>query len=162
VNLRPYDGVERRFKHSDVFGWRGRRIVATLLGLERPPRPKGLRYDLSFYSGGIGVYDRLAISLPADQSLWSTVLAALGGRTPEMLSADPEQREDFRWLIDYDADDMGIRCAAADFINAERVDFQPDCSMNEHLHFVAESDVNGWAALWGSDTMINYLGFRQG
>ena len=71
MNLHPYDNVERRYRHTDGTRGEGRDVVAQVLGLPKPPAGE-LLFDLSFFSGRIGVLDRLAIAFPADPLLWST------------------------------------------------------------------------------------------
>ena len=94
-----YDNVERRYRHTDEAREAGLQAVALLLRLETPPPPEGLCYDLSFFSGGIGVLDRLAISLPADEALWAHVAEVLRARTPEEAARDEAWAEDFVWLL---------------------------------------------------------------
>jgi hypothetical protein len=68
MNLHPYDGVERRYRHTDAERDTGLAIVARLLRLPHISSSQVVGYDLSFYSGGIGVLDKLAITLQADRS----------------------------------------------------------------------------------------------
>src|SRR5262245_35665354 len=92
VNLHPYDNVERRFRHTDETRGEGREVVAHVLRL--PDSPAGeLLFDMSFFSGGIGVLDRVAIALPADAALWSSVVTSLHGRTPEEATAEEPWRQ---------------------------------------------------------------------
>ena len=85
--LHPYDDVERCFRHTDPAGDEGRAVVGRLLCLQEPPAGE-LLYDLSFFSGGIGVLDHLAITRQFDPALWLSVASSLHGRTPEEAAAD--------------------------------------------------------------------------
>ena len=78
---------------------RGLEIVAKLLGLPSSPPFDGTFYDLSFYSGGIGVVDRLAVALRANPMVWAHVNTSFQLVTPEDGAHDPTYAEDFNWLI---------------------------------------------------------------
>lgn len=56
-------------------------------------------YDLSFYSGGVGVFDRLAILVDADVDLWEIAKQHLRLRTPKEALRDPAWGPEFdEWL----------------------------------------------------------------
>jgi hypothetical protein len=161
VDLHPYDNVERRFRHTDPAGDDGREVVARVLHL--PETPSGdLFYDLSFFSGGIGVLDRLAIALPAGPALWSCVTSSLRARTPEEATTDQSWAGDLIWLLTDEQEEGPLRPAAIQFINRHRREFQTECDPSSRIFFRHESDVNGWEAVWGDDTQLNYLGYAQG
>jgi hypothetical protein len=136
-------------------------VVARVLRLPEPPVGE-LLYDLSFFSGGIGVLDRLAITLPADPALWSNVASSLQGRTPEEADADRSWAGELIWLLTGEENDVPIRPAAVRFINQHRREFQAECVSSSRILLGHESDVNDWVALWGDDTRLNYLGYSQG
>jgi hypothetical protein len=159
--LHPYDNVERRFRHTDPAGDEGRAVVGWLLCLQEPPASE-LLYDLSFFSGGIGVLDHLAITLPFDSALWLSVVSSLHGRTPEEAAADESWAGNLIWLLTGEEEEVPIRPAAVRFINQQRREFQAECVPSSRILFVHDSDVNDWVALWGDDTRLNYLGYSQG
>ena len=160
-NLHPYDNVERRYRHTDGARGEGHDVVAQVLGLPRPPAGE-LLFDLSFFSGGIGVLDRLAISMPADPVLWSRVATSLRCRTLEEACTEELWLEQLIWLLTGEQERIPLRPAAAQFINRERRAFQPECVQTHRILFGHESDVNDWTALWGDDGRLNYLGYSQG
>jgi hypothetical protein len=162
MDLHPYDGVDRHYRHTDADPATGLAIVAHILGLPRTPLSEGLLYDLSIYSGGIGVLDRLAIAIPAGPGLWAGVIAALNAREPEDAANDVGWAEDFLWLIHGDEQPSPIREAAMKFVNSERRPFQEKCTPRSRLLFLSGSNVNDWAVIWGTDTHLNYLGYSQG
>jgi hypothetical protein len=162
MNLHPYDGVDRRFRHTDSDTAMGLDIVARLLGLPRTPSSEGLLYDLSFYSGGIGIHDQLAIAIPADLDLWNGVIDALNAREPELAAKDVGWAEAFLWLIKSEKQPSPIREAAMEFVNYERQPFQEECTLRSRLLFQYNSDVNDWAVIWGTVGRLNYLGYSQG
>jgi hypothetical protein len=160
--MHPYDNQERRYHHTDPHQGEGLAVVATLLGLAEPPSAEGVLYDLSIYSGGIGVLDRLAITLPADPDLWAQVIEAASAKSPEEASQDEVWSRDFRWLLDAEDESLPPREAAVRFINSERRPFQPGCLATARILFGNDSNVNDWVALWGDDTRLSYLGYSQG
>jgi len=160
--LHPYDGVDRRYRHTDADPAAGLAIIARVLGLHRTPSSEGLLYDLSLYSGGIGVLDRLAIVIPADPGLWVEGAAALNAREPEDAVNDVAWAEDFLWLIHGVEQPLPIREAAMKFVNTERRPFQEECTPRSRVLFQSNSDVNDWAVIWGTDAHLNYLGYSQG
>jgi hypothetical protein len=161
MDLHPYDNVERRYRHTDGTRDDGREVVAHVLGLPEPPAGE-LLFDMSFFSGGIGVLDRLAITLPADPVLWSSVVRSLRCRTLEEASTEESWRGQLIWLLTGEEEGIPIRPAAVRFINRERREFQTECAPPSRILFGYESDVNDWVALWGDDTRLNYLGYSQG
>lgn len=161
VDLHPYDNVERRFRHNDATRDEGRAVAARVLGLPELLADEVL-FDLSFFSGGIGVLDRLAITLPATPALWSSVASFLRGRTPEEAAADGSWARELVWLLTDEEEEVPIRPAAIQFINQQRREFQGECLPSSRVLFRHESDVNGWEVLWGDDTRMNYLSYSQG
>jgi hypothetical protein len=161
VDLHPYDNVERRYRHTDGTRGEGRDVVAQVLGLQQPPAGE-LLFDMSFFSGGTGVLDRLAIAVPADPVLWSSVVRSLRCRTPEEASTEESWLKQLIWLLTSKQERIPIRDAAVKFINRERRAFQTECAATSRILFAYESDVNDWVALWGDDGRLNYLGYSQG
>ena len=162
MDLHPYDNRERRYRHTDRTRDEGRAVVAHVLGLLEPPADE-LLFDMSFFSGGIGVLDRLAITMPADPLLWSTVETSLRCRTLEQASAEESWLRDLIWLFTGEQEGTTpIHSAAVGFINRERREFQTECAPTSRILFGYESDVNDWRALWGDDGRLNYLGYSQG
>lgn len=157
----PYDNVERRYCHTDATRDEGRAIVAQVLDLP-DPLPDEVHFDLSFFSGGIGVLDRLAITLPADTTVWSRVVNSQQGRTLEQVIADQNWADNLSWLFNFEAGKALSRPAAIQFINQERRDFQTACTESSRILFGNNSDVNVWVAIWGNDSRLNYLGYSQG
>lgn len=145
--LHPYDNVERRFRHTDQAGDEGRAVVGQVWCLQQPPAGE-LLYDLSFFSGGIGVHDHLAITLPFDPALWSSVVSSLYGRTPEEAAADGSWAGNLIWLLTGEEEEVPIRPAAVRFINQHRREFQAECVPSSRILFELPSDVNDWVALW--------------
>lgn len=162
MDLHPYDNTERRYRHTDQDQSDGLKAVALLLHLQKPPAKEALLYDLSFYSGGIGVLDTLAITLPTDSDLWASICEALMVATPEEAAADAAWGEDFLWLVAGEEKQVAPREAAVRFINEERKGFQDECNGESCILFSQWSDVNDWTALWGNDEKLNYAGYSQG
>jgi hypothetical protein len=158
----PYDNKEYRYRHTDPDRGSGIARLAELLGLPPDFQASGAHYDLSFFSGGIGVFDQLAATLPADDRLWKAVLDACPAKTPEDIAADPTCSPQFLWLVCGKDSSLEVRTAAVAFINAERRDFQTECRAFDTVLFLPDSDVNDWFALWGTATEMNVRAFSQG
>jgi hypothetical protein len=161
MDLHPYDNIERRYRHTDRTRDEGREVVAKLLSLPEPPSGE-LLFDLSIFSGGIGVLDRLAITFRADDVLWSRVMNSLQGRTPEEANTDEAWIGDLIWLLTGEEERVPIRPAAVQFVNEQRRTFQTDCLLTSRILISHQSDVNDWSVLWGNDTWLNYVGYSQG
>jgi hypothetical protein len=163
MDLHPYDGQERRFRHQDT----GDRSVALgiierLLATPLPSPPPRLLYDLCFYSGGIGVLDRLSLSLEVDEPRGQQIIANLRLKSlAEMLAAqDPLDVEDFRWLVR--AEEHPIDEALTVFIGEQKADFQPSLRTPERVWFDAASNVNAWGLVYVEDGWLHYLAYEQG
>jgi hypothetical protein len=162
MDLHPYDGVERRFHHTDADLATGLSVVARVLHLPGPPPREGVFYDLSFYSGGIGVLDNRAITLPADSATWATVTAATGAKPLEEASRDAGWADELLGLFASEEKPVPLREAAVRFINGERREFQSECLPTGRILFAEGSGVNYWEALWGDGATLNYLRYDQG
>ena len=162
MNFHPYDGKERRYRHTDSDQVDGLTAVKQVLRLAKPPSPNGLLYDLSFFSGGIGVLDHLAISLPADATLWATLSSEFKAATPEEAGTHPTWAEELFWLLSGGLETLPAREAAVRFINDHRRDFQTECVPSAQILFGWESDVNHWDVLWRDERSLNYIGYDQG
>ncbi|MFT3775937.1 MAG: hypothetical protein QM820_62125 [Minicystis sp.] len=162
MNLHPYDGITRRFRHTDEDPREGLDLIARLLGLPQPPAPDRALYDLSFYSGGIGVVDRLALTVHVTPAIWAHVASAMDAVAPEEAEMAPEWADELAWLFTGEEERVPLRPAAVAFINGERRDFQAECSPADRILIVQESGVNHWNVLWGTDQRLNHLGYDQG
>jgi hypothetical protein len=164
MDLHPHDGRERRYRHTDTDPGEGIALVTKLLQLPAPPRTEGLRYNLSFYSGGSGVVDKLAISLPLAPTVAERIVSNLEAKTPEEAVGDMEWKNEFLWLI---ADEDGynslpLREETARFVSQSRMEFQPDCRPSDPHWFAQGSGVNSWTALWQCGGTLSFLAYDQG
>jgi len=73
--MREYDNVEYRYKSDDASREKGIRFVSGYLGLT--PNIDSLEFDLSFFSGGIGIDDNLAFSCLLGSHQWEIVINKL-------------------------------------------------------------------------------------
>lgn len=164
--LHPYDGQERRYRHTDADAdvlARGRAEVARLLDLPEPPPAEGLCYDLSFYSGGIGVLDRLSVSMECEAPQVDAIVQGQGLVTPEQALADPEWGEDFEWLVrDERQPAQTLAEAVAAFVDQERPEWLPPLADPTRAWFARNSDVNCWMVLYESDRGLCTMAYDQG
>lgn len=165
-DLHPYDGRTRCFTHDDAAPEqraRGRALVARLLGLPALPIAEGLRYSLSFHSGGIGVLDRLHVAMPCTEQEAEVIAARLGMVSLEAVQADAEARGEIEWLVhDDEHPESTLAEALAVFIDQERADFQPRASAGARVWLAAESDVNTWTVMVAVDGWLAFLAYDQG
>lgn len=162
MDLHPYDGGTRCFSHTDANRANGLQTVARVLSIQQSSLPKQTLYDLSFYSGGMGIMDRLAITLPVNEELIAEIMQGLDAWSPESLVADPEFAEGFLWFINAEEDPDSSRERAVDFINKHRQSFQTDCAPEHEIWFDAWSDCNDWKALWRTGNHLHYLASSSG
>ena len=166
MDLHPYDGKERRFRHQDT---RDRsvalEIIERLLATPLPSPTPRLLYDLSFYSGGMGVIDRLSLSLEADEAQGRQIVANLRFVSPAELLASSDA-EDFDWLIRSDespcADASAFGVALLAFIDEKKASFQPALSAPERVWFASGINVNDWSLVYLEDGWLHYLASDQG
>ncbi len=148
-DLHPYDGVERRFHHDDRDPAEGRGIVARVLRIPLPAPPPALRYELSFYSGGIGIVDRLRVSIALDSA--TPVVRGCG------LAPLAEGARDV-WFVEEEEPLTAAHLAA--FVEENRASFQP--AVATHAWFDPESSVNGWTLVYYAEGAVHYLAYDQG
>lgn len=158
--MREYDGVEKRYRKSDLDLERNLTIIENLIGFR--PFVEQLDFDLSFYSGGIGMYDKLAIACIASRDQKEQTKKLLNLFTPEQAVAMKEWKEDFIWLIEGEDTCPDILAGAATFINENKAAFQDHCLPGHEMSFSYESNVNNWTAVWGNESRFNFATFSQG
>ena len=158
--MRKYDNVDHRFRSSDAKSEKAVETISGILGFL--PDTNTLEYDLNFFSGGIGVDDRLAFSCTVAPDTLEVAVTKLRLVSPEEALSDPGWAEDFAWLVKRQGDATSIRLFSADFINSRRRPFQSQCNENLAIFFARGSDVNTWPAVWISENKLNYLYADQG
>ena len=164
-NLHPYDGRERSFRHDDgepARRDRGRALVARLLGLPELPVTAGLRYELRYYSGGIGAQDHIHVALPASRDEVNAAVARLRLVTPEAAAADVESGEDVAWVLLDDDDPRPLAEAAARFVEEERADFQPRPEEGSRVWLALPFSPNFWTVVYEAGGDLCLIAFDQG
>jgi hypothetical protein len=164
-DLHLYDGRTRRFRHDDADPAqleRGRGIVARLLRRTTPPPLAGLRYDLAFYSGGDGVFDRLYVALPCTEAEAEAIVAAAGFRLPDG-PWPADEREDLEWMIgDEEQPERTIVASAVAHVAERRAAWQPAPDAATRVWFMPDSNVNTSAMLYTAAGELAYIGEDQG
>jgi hypothetical protein len=159
--MRKYDNVDYRFRSSDAKSEEAVEAISDILGFL--PDTNLLEYDLRFFSGGIGVDDRLAFSCAVTPDMLGAAVTNLRLVSPEEALSYPGWAEDFIWLVKHQGGDAtSIRFSSADFINSKRRPFQSQCNESLAIFFARGSDVNTWTAVWISDNKLNCLYVDQG
>lgn len=160
MNLHPYDGSTFRFRHDDA-GDReeARAILGRLLGTTPPDRTL---YDLSFHSGGSGIFDKHHVTMPLsadDARAWLR-------RRDYLPSTVAFADEAIRWLVGIggidDADGEPLEVALPAFLADHRAPFQPPLGDPTRLWFAPESDVNSWELAYLEGGALHYIALDQG
>lgn len=156
MSLHPYDGRTRRFRHDDAAPREGDAILERLLGRVWPEAA----YELSFYSGGLGTLDRIAVAGTLDRATFEATCDDLGAVSVEQALLDPSWGPE---LADFlDCESRWPFEAALAFVSEERHALQPVCDHESAIRFVRGSDVNDWSVLFWSHGRAAYLACTQG
>lgn len=158
--MRSNDGVDYRYTSNDPDKEKASGIIANIIGFR--PLPEDLGYSLSFYAGGSGVDDRLAVRCRYQEIDWPAVRQRLRLVCLEEAADDPEWVTELRWLIGAKDSDAPLDEQCFRFINEQRRDFQDEASNQFEVFFAHESDVNSWCVVWRTSQHLNYLSFDQG
>lgn len=160
INLHPYDGKERVFTHRDSDTNQGIDIISKMLGISPPI--EGLTYSLSFYSGGVGIIDDVAVSMKVNNRVLREIKDELKQSTPLEATQDEEWAEDFVWLVTDEDVDLSIEDHVVNFLNENRKEFQAPCTKECEIYFLRMSDVNSWSAIYVDNEQLHYLAYMQG
>ncbi|VXC07653.1 conserved hypothetical protein [Pseudomonas sp. 8BK] len=158
--MRSYDGVNYQYISDDAEKEKVIGIIANLIGFR--PKTDRLAYSLSFYAGGIGVDDRLAVSCLLDNSNWPAMVQRLRLKRVSEISDNPIWEEEFRWLVGAEETEGSLEEHSYRFINTEKHDFQYAADQQCEIFLSNESDVNSWCVVWRVNGHVNYLSFEQG
>jgi hypothetical protein len=158
--MRSYDGVDYRYNSNDPDKEKAAGIVANLIGFR--PVPEDLGYSLSFYAGGTGVDDRLAVRCQYQEADWPVVSQRLRLASLKEAADDLEWVEELSWLIGAEDSTALLDEQCFRFINAQKHDFQDEASNQWEVFFTNESDVNSWCVVWRTGHHLNYRSFDQG
>jgi hypothetical protein len=160
VEIHSYDGVDYRYTSADIDRDHAIGVIAKILGIR--PDPNALDYSLNFFSGGIGVLDRVAIRCRIDASDWAILNSKLRLKSPSDALADSNWAEDFLWLVGGDDPAEYVNESCRNFVNEHKQAFQDNAGADCNLFFSNESDVNSWRVVWVIDGNFNYISFDQG
>lgn len=160
TDMHPYDGIDYRYTSSDADKEKAIRVIQNILGFA--PETNGLDYSLNFYSGGIGVDDRLAIRCKFTSFDWPLVIGKLNLKQPSEALANPDWGEDFAWLVSNNEAPSDISADCCNFISTNKKVFQDSVSLENTFLFTDESNVNSWCVVWVVENNLNYLSFDQG
>lgn len=160
--MRPYDGKQRLYRHTDPDTGPGLAVLRRVLKLPASASISGVRWEMSFYSGGLGTLDRVAVAIPTRGLALTAILHDLEARAPVDARGVASCDEELQWLLFDGEQPESAAEAVVSFVEEERHAFQTQCSAADRVWFVDGSDVNDWAALWESDGVLNFLSASQG
>jgi len=158
--MREYDNVDYRYSSQDGGKEKAIDFISAFLGFT--PEFSTLVFDLNFFSGGIGVHDRLAFSCNATIGQLEKAVEKRHLIVPAAIEANLECGEDFEWLVNSAGVRRPIEESCLDFLNAEKREFQDPCTAKCQMHFAQFSNVNTWTAVWGEEGRLNCLHYDQG
>jgi hypothetical protein len=160
IDMHPYDGIDYRYTSSDADKEKAISVIQNILGFA--PETNGLDYSLNFYSGGIGVDDRLAIRCKFTSSDWPLIINKLNLKQLSEVLANPDWGEDFAWLVSGNESPSDIGADCCNFISTNKKMFQDSVTLENTFLFTDESNVNTWCVVWVVEDNLNYLSFDQG
>ncbi|MFM2476823.1 hypothetical protein [Celerinatantimonas sp. MCCC 1A17872] len=158
--MHNYDGIEYRYQSSNLDSKLSLERLEKILGFQ--PLTESLDFDLSSYSGGVGVDDKYAIACNVTSEQIGQFQQLNMIYSPIDAIAKQEWRDDFIWLLTGGEAYSDLLTSAAAFINQEKSAFQDICSTDGMIYFGYGSDVNHWSTIWGRSGRFNYLYNSQG
>lgn len=157
---RVYDGVERVYDSEDPSRPCPPGLLPRILGFD--PDRDGLRYAMSFYAGGTGVTDHVAIRCRCSEAQRDALTRRLSLRDLDAIRSDARWVVDFAWLVGLETGTDFARGDCESFIDSHRSAFQDPAAGSAAVRFAFDSDVNSWWAVWHGPDRTNILGFDQG
>jgi hypothetical protein len=136
--------------------------VVKVLRLQAPPPVAGLRYHLSFHSGGTGIFDRLHIVLPRTPAEVEAIVARLQLVTPEVAAVDAEWHEQFENLVLDEDEPRPLRAAVTAFLEENRSEILPRPGEDARVWFSPDSGVNSWSVVYEQGGDLCFVAFDQG
>ncbi|MCU0353712.1 MAG: hypothetical protein MUD08_08260 [Cytophagales bacterium] len=160
--LYPYDGTERVFSSLRPSGM-DRRVIEAVLRRQLQPNWILSEYDISIYSGGIGVIEEMVVQVQMPQKDFEDYVTERRFQDIAQLYTDNKAGE-LIWLFgeEESADFAGFLKAARSFLKEKKLlqsfSFNPDTA----IFCEADSDVNAYDFLFYSDGSMFFVAFSQG
>jgi hypothetical protein len=170
--LHNYDG-RHRFKDDDLdprLLERGKAIIIEILKLPSFVDISLDRYDLSFYSGGIGIIDKLFIQLSCNNSKASEIISSLKlvNVTNDDLDLDLRDYLISNIIDEEESEDSVNICALIEnnkisqFVNEEKADFQDIISVDSLIYFNQTTGPNHGEIIYYVNGNLNYIFYDYG
>jgi hypothetical protein len=171
--LHDYQGIRHRFKDDDLdprLLERGQAIIIEILKLQNLIDISLLRYDLSFYSGGMGIIDNLFIKLSCNSTTASEIISSLKLVDVANDNLDLELRDYLIWRTTDDEeseDSVDVYTLVennkiSQLVNEEKADFQDIASSNSFICFREDTGPNYGTIIYYLNGNLNYISYDYG
>ncbi|PSB57337.1 hypothetical protein [Chamaesiphon polymorphus] len=150
----------------------GKAIVLEILKLQSSIDISSIEYNLSFYSGGIGIIDKVFIKLSCDSTKASEIISSLKlvdisndnldwelrdyliSRTIDEDSEEPDDSVEICTLI--------LNNKISRLVNEEKADFQDIASSEHFIYFGKGTGPNHGEIIYYLNGSLNYISYAYG
>jgi hypothetical protein len=171
--LHDYQGIRHRFKDDDLdprLLKRGQAIIIEILKLQNLMDVSPIKYDLSFYSGGMGIIDNIFIKLSCNSSKASEIISSLKLVDVANDNLDLESRD---YLISRTIDEEESEDSVdiwtliknnkiSQLVNEEKADFQDIASSDSLICFSENTGPNYGTIIYYLSGSLNYISYDYG
>lgn len=171
--LHDYQGIRHRFKDDDLdprLLERGQAIFIEILKLPNLIDVSLIRYDLSFYSGGMGIIDNIFIKLSCNSSKAFEIISSLKLVDVANDNIDLELREYLisRTIDEEESEDSVDICTLinnnkiSQLVNEEKAEFQDIASSDSFICFSEDFSPNYGTIIYYLNGSLNYISYDYG
>jgi hypothetical protein len=170
--LHDYQGIRHRFKDDDLdprLLERGQSIVVEILKLSNLIDVSLIGYDLSFYSGGMGIIDNLFMKLSCNSTKASEIISSLKLVDVANDNLDLDLRDYLISIaIDEESEESVDICTLIKYnkisqlVNEEKADFQDIASSEHFICFSESTSPNYGTIIYYLNGSLNYISYDYG
>jgi hypothetical protein len=170
--LHDYQGIRHRFKDDDLdprLLERGQSIVVEILKLSNLIDVSLIGYDLSFYSGGMGIIDNLFMKLSCNSTKASEIISSLKLVDVANDNLDLDLRDYLISIaIDEESEESVDICTLikhnkiSQLVNEEKADFQDIASSEHFICFSESTNPNYGTIIYYLNGSLNYISYDYG
>jgi hypothetical protein len=170
--LHDYQGIRHRFKDDDLdprLLEQGQAIIIEILKLPSLMDVSPIKYDLSFYSGGMGIIDNLFIKLSCNSTKVSEIISSLKLADVANDNLDLDLRDYLIWrAIDEESEESVDICTLirnnkiSQLVNDEKADFQDIASSEHFICFSESTGPNYGTIIYYLNGSLNYISYDYG
>jgi hypothetical protein len=170
--LHDYNDIKHRFKDDDLdprLVERGQAIIIEILKLPNLIDVSPIRYDLSFYSGGMGIIDNLFISLSCNSTKASEIISSLKLVDVANENLDLDLRDYLIWSTDEEESEDSVDICTliennkiSQLVNEQKADFQDIASSDSFICFGETTGPNYGTIIYYLNDNLNYISYDYG